>query len=82
MELKRVDNPRLVYKIYQAGKNGNMNNFEVAKMFTINAIAYGRWRHRNDADKVETLMANLEKIEEWLKNPMDINDEYDWSDFR
>lgn len=77
MELRSVDNPHLVYKFYQRGNGGNMTNFEVAEMFTNNALAYAISENLNDREKVECLEANLSTIQELLQDPTAISDVYE-----
>lgn len=74
MELRKVDNPHAVYKFYQLGRDGNMNNFEVAEMYVDNALAY--------IPDVGVVEKNLIFIKNLLQNPTAINTEHDWSEFQ
>jgi len=59
-----------------------MKNLDVARAYIENALAYGRNRSMPDSDLVDTLVANLEIIEECLEQPMQEHKEHTWSDFK
>lgn len=54
--------------------DGRMTNLEVAQCYVGNCRAY-----RNDP---ETVVANLDLIEELLKDPDAINENHSWEDFK
>jgi len=53
-----------------------MTNFEVAKAFIENALAYGK------AGDLQTVMSNLEYIKKCLADPFEINEDYSEDDFK
>lgn len=53
-----------------------VKNYEVARCFVDNAIAYGK------SGDLQTVMHNLEYIKTLLDKPNDENEKHDWDDFK